>query len=122
MLSSESLTDESGTGLMFVGDSLLSMSVLHYSMGDLDPGLEKDQTHSGELVERPEVYVNVDYRQMGVGGIQSWGALPLPKYSLPYGPYHYRFRMRGFSAADGTLEQLGRVRFDLPVGRRDALP
>ncbi len=105
------LTDKDGAGLLFVGDSLLSMSVLHYTMQDLDPGLEKGQTHAAELVERPEVYVNVDYRQMGVGGINSWGALPLPQYSLPYGEYRYRFRMRGYTAEDRAPDQLAKVRY-----------
>ncbi|MEJ2679529.1 MAG: DUF4981 domain-containing protein, partial [Gemmatimonadota bacterium] len=106
-----SLTDDDGAGLLFVGDSLLSVSALHYRISDLDPGPEKAQRHSGDLTERPEVYVNVDDRQMGVGGINSWGALPLPRYSLPYGEYHYRFRLRGFTAADGTPDALARVRF-----------
>ncbi len=97
------LTDSSGAGLLFLGDSLLSISALHFTQGDLDPGLEKGQTHSGELVERPEVYVNVDYRQMGVGGTDSWGALPLPQYRLPYGEYRYRFRLRGYTPEEGPL-------------------
>jgi beta-galactosidase len=105
------LTDSSGAGLLFVGDSLLSMSALHYTIADLDPGLEKGQTHSGELVERPEVYVNVDERQMGVGGTDSWGTPALPQYSLPYAEYHYRFRMRGISARDGDVDRLARIRF-----------
>ena len=105
------LTDSSGAGLLFVGDSLLSMSALHYTIADLDPGLEKRQTHSGELVERPEVYVNVDERQMGVGGTNSWGIAALPRYSLPYAEYRYRFRMRGISARDGDVDRLARMRF-----------
>jgi beta-galactosidase len=104
------LTDSSGAGLLFVGDSLLSVSALHFTMQDLDPGLEKRQTHAAELVERPEVYLNVDHRQMGVGGINSWGALPLPQYSLPYGEYRYRFRMRGFTPDDGAPEKLAKER------------
>jgi beta-galactosidase len=111
------LTDSSGTGLLFVGDSLLSMSALHYTMADLDPGLEKGQTHAAELVQRPEVYVNVDDRQMGVGGINSWGALPLPQYSLPYAEYRYRFRMRGYTSEDGTPDQLARMRYQGEMGR-----
>jgi beta-galactosidase len=105
------LVDTSGAGLLFVGDSLLSISALHYTIDDLDPGLEKGQTHAAELVERPEVYVNVDERQMGVGGTDSWGTPALPRYSLPYQEYRYRFRMRGFAARDGDLDRLARVRF-----------
>ncbi|HKI93981.1 MAG TPA: glycoside hydrolase family 2 TIM barrel-domain containing protein [Gemmatimonadales bacterium] len=105
------LTDRNGSGLLFVGDSLLSMSALHYTIGDLDPGIEKGQTHSGQLRPRAAVYVNVDYRQMGVGGMNSWGVPALPKYWLRYGEYHYRFRMRGFDATDGTPDALARERF-----------
>jgi beta-galactosidase len=105
------LTDGRGTGLLFVGDSLLSMSALHYAIEDLDPGLEKGQTHSRQLVERREVYVNVDYRQMGVGGTDSWGTPALPQYSLPYGEYHYRFRIRGITAQDGPVDQIAKTRY-----------
>jgi beta-galactosidase len=100
------LTDQRGRGLLLIGDSLLSVSALHHQMQDLDPGLEKRQTHAAELVERPEVYVNVDYRQMGVGGINSWGALPLPQYTLPYAEYRYRYWMQGFTSDDGGLDRL----------------
>ena len=34
--------------------------------------------------------------QMGVGGIDSWGSLPLEKYRLPYGDYQYRFKITAF--------------------------
>ena len=34
------------------------------------------------------------FRQMGVGGITSWGPTALPKYSLPYEDYNYRFILR----------------------------
>jgi beta-galactosidase len=108
------LTDRNGSGLLFVGDSLLSMSALHYTIGDLDPGIEKGQTHSGQLRPRAAVYVNVDYRQMGVGGMNSWGIPALPKYWLRYGEYHYRFRMRGFDASDGSPDALARVRYPGP--------
>jgi beta-galactosidase len=109
------LTDSTGAGLLFVGDSLLSMSALHYAIEDLDPGERKAQVHASELVERGEVYVNVDHRQMGVGGINSWGALPLPQYTLPYGEYRYRFRMRGFTREDGDPGVIART--TIPAAR-----
>jgi beta-galactosidase len=103
------LTDQRGRGLLFIADSLLSMSALHYTMQDLDPGLEKRQTHPAELVERPLVYVSADYRQMGVGGINSWGALPLPRYTLPYAEYRYRYWIQGFTPEDGAAGRLART-------------
>jgi beta-galactosidase len=38
--------------------------------------------------------LNIDNRQMGVGGNDSWGARPLSKYTLSSGKYNYSFRIR----------------------------
>jgi beta-galactosidase len=103
------LTNADGVGLMFAGMPVLSMSALHHTIEDLDPGPFKRQRHAGDLEPRDEVYVNVDHRQMGVGGINSWGPTALPKYSLPYREYRYRFSMRGIAPADATPEELRRA-------------
>ncbi|MGB0931272.1 MAG: glycoside hydrolase family 2 TIM barrel-domain containing protein, partial [Chitinophagales bacterium] len=88
------LTDEQGRGLKvsFVeGDELLNVSANHFAMEDLDGGETKSQTHSGELEERDWTTFNIDLQQMGVGGNNSWGALPLEKYQLPARGYGYSF-------------------------------
>jgi beta-galactosidase len=102
------ISDEAGVGLLVVGDSLLSVSALHYTIGDLDPGPEKAQRHAGDLTPRAETYLNVDYRQMGVGGTNSWGVTALPQYSLPYREYHYRFRLRGIGPEVAAPDELAR--------------
>jgi beta-galactosidase len=91
---------EGGVSESGVENPYLSMSALHFTQEDLDDGPAKDQRHSGELEERDLVAVNVDYRQMGVGGITSWGPTALPKYSLPYENYTYRFTLRPITGAD----------------------
>ncbi len=106
------VTDRGGVGLLFVGDPLLSASALHYAIEDLDPGPEKRQRHAGDLTPRMETFVNVDDRQMGVGGTNSWGTTALPKYSLPYQEYRHRFRLRGISPVDGAPEVLARQRIE----------
>lgn len=91
---------EGGVSESEVENPFLSMSALHFTQEDLDDGPAKDQRHSGELRERDLVAVNVDYRQMGVGGITSWGPTALPKYSLPYENYTYQFTLRPITGAD----------------------
>jgi len=86
-----SLTDKNGTGIKIMGTVPLEFSALHYSIDDLDPEMERKQYHSGELERRNEVYLNVDYRQMGVAGIDSWSALPLEAYRINYDSYRYSF-------------------------------
>lgn len=84
-------TNRGGTGLKFYGDTSLSMSALHYSIESLDDGAVKHQRHS-QLVPRAD-YTNVciDKVQMGLGCINSWGALPMDKYRLHYGDYEFSF-------------------------------
>ena len=95
------VTDKNGAGLLFIGAPLLSASALHYRMEDLDPGPVKLPVHPADLTPRPETYLNVDYKQMGVGGTNSWGTTALPEYSLPYQEYRYGFRFRGIDRRDG---------------------
>lgn len=90
-----SLTDRSGAGVLVAadpadGEALLETSALHYTPADLD-----GPRHPHELTRRDETVLLVNHRQMGVGGINSWGAAPLEKYLLHAGrTYAYGYRMR----------------------------
>lgn len=61
----------------------------------------KHNRHTTDVVRRDRITVNLDYRQMGVGGDTSWGARTHPEYTLPARPYTFRFRLRPFSRTDG---------------------
>lgn len=87
------LTNHAGHGLKFTGSPLLSVSALHFSIDDLDPGETKKNIHPPDLDPRPEIYVNVDHKQMGVGGDNSWGALPHDEYRLFPKEYSYTFKI-----------------------------
>ncbi len=90
-----SLTDNKGKGLRFeFTDSLLSVAALPYNIDDLDPEARKRQYHSGELVERNKIFMHVDMKQMGVGGIDSWGSMPVEKYWITPGAYQYSYLIR----------------------------
>jgi beta-galactosidase len=67
------------------------MSALHFYDSDLDDGDRKHQQHSRELKQRKQTQLHVDFIQMGLGGIDSWGNWPLEKYRLPYQNYEYKF-------------------------------
>ena len=86
-------TNKGGNGLMFVAEAPFSASALNYSIESLDDGVQKDQRHS-ELVPKVD-YTNlcIDKVQMGLGCVNSWGALPLEQYRLPYGDYEFTFIM-----------------------------
>lgn len=86
------MTDRKGKGLRIeMADSLLNFSALPYAMDDLDPEMEKKQYHSGELVKRDKVFMHVDLKQNGLGGIDSWGSLPLKQYRLAFANHEYSY-------------------------------
>lgn len=82
-----------GNGIKFFAEAPFSASALHYSIESLDDSPEKDQMHS-ELVPKAD-YTNIciDKVQMGLGGVNSWGAIPLDKYLIPYGDHEFSFIM-----------------------------
>ncbi len=86
------LSDAEGNGLAVMAGvgNLLGMSALRYTVEDLTQ--EKRGTrHPVDLVERDFVELNVDLKQMGVGGDDSWGARPHPQYTLPAQDYSFQF-------------------------------
>ncbi|MEZ3558680.1 MAG: DUF4981 domain-containing protein [Duncaniella sp.] len=83
--------DASGSGLEFTSDRPFSASALHYTIETLDGGREKPNSHWGEIDRDDVTNVLVDYAQMGLGCVNSWGALPLPAYRLPFAPYTFTF-------------------------------
>jgi beta-galactosidase len=84
-------TSRGGTGLKFYSDSALSVSALHYSIESLDDGGEKHQRHSALVPKVNYTNVCIDKVQMGLGCINSWGAVPMDKYLLHYGDYEFSF-------------------------------
>ncbi len=86
------LKDE-GNGLLAVGMPLICFSALHYTNDDLTQE-SRGTMHTTDLKERDFIFLNLDYRQMGVGGDDSWGARPHAQYSLPAQEYSYKFRLK----------------------------
>jgi beta-galactosidase len=83
-----------GDGLEFVSEAPFSASALNYTIASLDDGEEKEQRHSPEVEKAGFTNLCIDKIQMGLGCVNSWGALPLEKYRIPYGDYEFTFIMR----------------------------
>lgn len=80
-----------GNGLKVVGEAPFSASALNYTICSLDDGVQKDQRHSPEVKKADLTNLCIDKAQMGLGCVNSWGAMPLPQYMLPYGNYEFTF-------------------------------
>ena len=88
------LLNEAGRGLQFVAEAPFSASALHYTIESLDSGLEKKQEHSNEVEPADLTNFLIDKVQMGLGCVDSWGAIPREEYMLPYGDYEFTFIMQ----------------------------
>lgn len=92
-------------GLLAVGQPLLSANALHFGTEDLNAG-----RHAFELPRRDTITLNLDLRQQGVGGDDSWGAWPHDEFLIPCREYRYQFRLRPFASTDDPA-RLARVQF-----------
>ena len=86
--------DNAGNGLEFFAENPFSASALNYSIESLDGGKFKANTHSPEVSKVDYTNVLIDKAQIGLGCVNSWGALPLKEYLLPYGDYSFTFVMK----------------------------
>ena len=101
------LTGDRGVGLLAVGLPRLSANALHYTTDDL-----QSAKHPWEMTHRDFVTLNLDLRQMGLGGDDSWGAWPHKEFLIPAEPASYRFRLRPFATADEDPKILARQTLD----------
>jgi beta-galactosidase len=85
------LTNSDGVGLKITGLQPLSVKVAHNPADDLDFGVTKKNSHPCEVTPHREIFLNVDYLQRGVGGDNSWGALPHHPYRLLDDKYEYEY-------------------------------
>lgn len=107
--------DPDGSGLEVTSDHKFSASALPFSMKDMDcmengtpKRANKTNTQNGEARHSLSLkakahendrsngttYVNFDLMQMGVGGVHSWGTLPLDNYLVPAAEREFRFVIR----------------------------
>jgi beta-galactosidase len=89
-----SFTDNQGFGLKATGMPLLSFSAWPFRMSELEhekTPVNLGHRHSAEIVPSEDITVNLDDRQMGVAGDDSWGAPVHKEFSLPAQRYEYTF-------------------------------
>lgn len=103
------LTEKNGKGLTIYADSLMGFNALCNSVEDFDgeettqrdyqwlnrneeelkhdiiaaKNVRPRQTHINDIVPRNFIEVCIDMKQMGVGGYDSWGAMPDLQYLIP---------------------------------------
>lgn len=108
------ITDNEGNGLFFQGMPLLEASAHHNLLEDFESmertdGRQQDgdvvvNRHTTDVKPRDLTSVNIDYKQMGVGGDDSWGAWTHDEYRLTQKEYSYSFRMKGLLSGEEPVK------------------
>ena len=88
------LTDARGRGLLVIGEPHLSVNALHYTTEDLFFATQRGNFYPYQLPERETVTLNLDLRQRGLGGDNSWGAKPHVPFRITPEPMSYSYRIR----------------------------
>lgn len=87
------LVNAAGTGLSFTSDTLFSASALNYTIDALDDGLDKGQRHMPEVEKSDFITICIDKKQMGLGCVNSWRALPRKEYLLEHKDDEFTFKI-----------------------------
>jgi beta-galactosidase len=95
-----SFSNKQGSGLEFIGQPQLGFGAQRFDVHDYDQfeksGSNSDSKgmHPHDLSKKDRIFINIDYKQRGVAGTDSWGSAPLFKYTLPWRDYHYSFKIK----------------------------
>ena len=85
------LTNAQGIGLLAVGAPTLSVTARHYTKEEIERA-----GYTFQMQRHPQIYLNLDWKQMGAGGIDSWSqnAYPMTPYRIPAGQaYSFKYRL-----------------------------
>lgn len=112
------ITDKNGNGILFIGDPLIEVSAHHQLIDDFESHFKEGSDpaksgtvslinrHTFDVKTRDLTSVNINYKQMGVGGDTSWGALTHEKYRLSAKNYKYSFIFRAINKNDNPVKKV----------------
>jgi beta-galactosidase len=106
--------DSTGVGLAAIGMPTMDWSALPFLTDDLDEGSRKTGRHTYDLPTRDLIAIHLDYRQMGVGGDNSWGAQPLEQYQIPIETHSWALRLTPLAPGLAEPMDLARTYFPTP--------
>ena len=85
------ITDGAGCGFKVISPIFFSATAVPYPMEQFDIHSDNYRKHSQWLEKDGNTYVNIDKAQSGIICRNSWGAIPLEKYRIPYTEQCFEF-------------------------------
>lgn len=100
------LRNAAGEGLLVTGEEPLSVSAWNFPIEDIEyrPS-QVERRHGGSIVKKDMVWLNIDHKQMGVGGDNTWGAQVHPEYTITPQEWKYSFTLQPLRAKEDAAEQ-----------------
>ena len=88
------LENSKGNIIEVSSNGTFGTSAMPYAQESFDDGGEKEQRHPEDVALEPYVEWHIDKLQRGVGGDDSWGALPHDQYRIFPGLYSFDFTLK----------------------------
>jgi beta-galactosidase len=85
------ITDSAGTGLKVISVQPFSATAIPYPMSQIDIHSHDYRKYSQLLETDGNTYVNIDKTQSGIVCEDSWGAIALEQYRIPYKRQNFEF-------------------------------
>ena len=100
------LRNAASEGLLVVGEEPLSVSAWNFPMEDIEyrPS-QMERRHGGSIQKKDMIWLNIDHKQMGVGGDNTWGAQVHPEYTITPHEWKYSFTLAPLAPEDDAAEQ-----------------
>ena len=106
------LRDASGNGLLITGEQPLSISAWNFPMEDIEYRPSQiERRHGGSILKKDMVWLNIDYKQMGVGGDNTWGAQVHPEYTITPHEWKYSFTLQPLGTQQDAARQAHKCLF-----------
>ena len=106
------LRNSQGEGLLITGEEPLSISAWNFPMEDIAyrPS-QVERRHGGSIVKKDMVWLNIDHKQMGVGGDNTWGAQVHSEYTITPHEWEYTFTIQPLEACDDAANKAHNIYF-----------
>lgn len=93
------LTNDQANGIVATGSIPLSVNASHYNADSI-----MSAGHPEQLQAQKSIELNLDYKQQGIGGDNSWGAWPHEQFLIPCQEYSYRIYLSPLEKGDPPNE------------------
>ena len=87
------ITDGTGCGFKVVSNILFSATAIPYPMEQIDVLSESYRKYPQLLEGDGNTYINIDMAQSGLVCRNSWGAIPMEQYRIPYQAHEFKFML-----------------------------